>query len=93
MAYRNENDSPFSEVNMNFELFQINAKYRQIQGRTALQVAAYKGQVEIVRFLLSKGAKISTSDDDGDGALHFAMLRYLVGWWPSQFTLLWFRNQ
>nr|XP_039250524.1 E3 ubiquitin-protein ligase MIB2-like isoform X1 [Styela clava] len=43
-------------------------------GRTALQVAAYKEHTEVVRFLLEKSALISLTDSEGDGALHYAIL-------------------
>uniref|UniRef100_F6ZI07 E3 ubiquitin-protein ligase MIB2 n=1 Tax=Monodelphis domestica TaxID=13616 RepID=F6ZI07_MONDO len=42
------------------------------QGRTALQVASYLGQVELVRLLLQAHAGTDLRDDEGDAALHYA---------------------
>ncbi|XP_072831740.1 E3 ubiquitin-protein ligase MIB2 isoform X6 [Vicugna pacos] len=44
------------------------------QGRTALQVAAYLGQVELVRLLLQARAGVDLADDEGNTALHYAAL-------------------
>uniref|UniRef100_A0A8C7EL66 RING-type E3 ubiquitin transferase n=1 Tax=Neovison vison TaxID=452646 RepID=A0A8C7EL66_NEOVI len=44
------------------------------QGRTALQVAAYLGQVELVRRLLQARAAADLPDDEGNTALHYAAL-------------------
>lgn len=44
------------------------------QGRTALQVAAYLGQVELVRLLLQARASVDLTDDEGNTALHYAAL-------------------
>ncbi|KAG3281915.1 E3 ubiquitin-protein ligase MIB2 isoform X4 [Ictidomys tridecemlineatus] len=44
------------------------------QGRTALQVAAYLGQVELVRLLLQARAGVDLLDDEGHTALHYAAL-------------------
>ncbi|XP_069935507.1 E3 ubiquitin-protein ligase MIB2 isoform X2 [Oryctolagus cuniculus] len=44
------------------------------QGRTALQVAAYLGQVELVQLLLQAGAGLDLPDDEGSTALHYAAL-------------------
>nr|KAF6394896.1 mindbomb E3 ubiquitin protein ligase 2 [Molossus molossus] len=44
------------------------------QGRTALQVAAYLGQVELVRLLLQSRAGMDLPDDEGNTALHYAAL-------------------
>uniref|UniRef100_A0A8C3WQH3 RING-type E3 ubiquitin transferase n=1 Tax=Catagonus wagneri TaxID=51154 RepID=A0A8C3WQH3_9CETA len=44
------------------------------QGRTALQVAAYLGQVELVRLLLQARAGVDLADDEGSTALHYAAL-------------------
>ncbi|XP_072464630.1 E3 ubiquitin-protein ligase MIB2 isoform X4 [Notamacropus eugenii] len=41
------------------------------QGRTALQVAAHLGQVELVRLLLQAHAGVDVRDDEGDTALHY----------------------
>ncbi|XP_042807580.1 E3 ubiquitin-protein ligase MIB2 isoform X4 [Panthera leo] len=50
---------------------QVDAKN---QGRTALQVAAYLGQVELVRLLLQARAGADLPDDEGNTALHYAAL-------------------
>ncbi|XP_042708780.1 E3 ubiquitin-protein ligase MIB2 isoform X3 [Chrysemys picta bellii] len=42
------------------------------QGRTALQVAAHLGRVEIVKILLQANANIDLKDEEGDAALHYA---------------------
>lgn len=44
------------------------------QGRTALQVAAYLGQVELVQLLLQARASVDLLDDEGNTALHYAAL-------------------
>ncbi|XP_040120007.1 E3 ubiquitin-protein ligase MIB2 isoform X5 [Oryx dammah] len=44
------------------------------QGRTALQMAAYLGQVELVRLLLQAQAGVDLPDDEGNTALHYAAL-------------------
>ncbi|XP_059944792.1 E3 ubiquitin-protein ligase MIB2 isoform X3 [Mesoplodon densirostris] len=43
-------------------------------GRTALQVAAHLGQVELVRRLLQARAGVDLPDDEGSTALHYAAL-------------------
>ena len=43
-------------------------------GRTALQVAAYLGRVELVRRLLQARAGADLPDDEGSTALHYAAL-------------------
>nr|XP_060615013.1 E3 ubiquitin-protein ligase MIB2 [Anolis sagrei ordinatus]XP_060615014.1 E3 ubiquitin-protein ligase MIB2 [Anolis sagrei ordinatus] len=42
------------------------------QGRTALQVASYLGQVEVVKILLQAHANVNLRDEEGDAALHYA---------------------
>ncbi|XP_055275332.1 E3 ubiquitin-protein ligase MIB2 isoform X3 [Moschus berezovskii] len=44
------------------------------QGRTALQMAAYLGQVELVRLLLQAQAGVDLPDEEGNTALHYAAL-------------------
>lgn len=44
------------------------------QGRTALQVAAYLGQVELVQLLLRARAGADLPDEEGNTALHYAAL-------------------
>lgn len=44
------------------------------QGRTALQVAAYLGQVELLRLLLQARAGVDLPDDEGNMALHYTAL-------------------
>ncbi|XP_016115175.1 E3 ubiquitin-protein ligase MIB2-like [Sinocyclocheilus grahami] len=41
------------------------------QGKTALQVAAHQGHVEVVKFLLQANSSIEAKDEDGDAALHY----------------------
>lgn len=44
------------------------------QGRTALQVATYLGQVELMRLLLQARAGMDLPDEEGNTALHYAAL-------------------
>uniref|UniRef100_A0A8C5SUI3 E3 ubiquitin-protein ligase MIB2 n=1 Tax=Laticauda laticaudata TaxID=8630 RepID=A0A8C5SUI3_LATLA len=44
----------------------------QNQGRTALQVASYVGQMEVVKLLVQAHANIDLWDEEGDTALHYA---------------------
>uniref|UniRef100_U3FYT6 E3 ubiquitin-protein ligase MIB2 n=1 Tax=Micrurus fulvius TaxID=8637 RepID=U3FYT6_MICFL len=44
----------------------------QNQGRTALQVASYVGQMEVVNLLAQAHANIDLWDEEGDTALHYA---------------------
>ncbi|KTF85100.1 hypothetical protein cypCar_00037245, partial [Cyprinus carpio] len=41
------------------------------QGKTALQVAAHQGHVEVVKALLQANSSIEAKDEDGDAALHY----------------------
>uniref|UniRef100_A0A8C1Y4Z4 E3 ubiquitin-protein ligase MIB2 n=1 Tax=Cyprinus carpio TaxID=7962 RepID=A0A8C1Y4Z4_CYPCA len=41
------------------------------QGKTALQVAAHQGHMEVVKVLLQANSSIETKDEDGDAALHY----------------------
>ncbi|MBN3326190.1 MIB2 ligase, partial [Atractosteus spatula] len=41
------------------------------QGKTALQVAAHQGHVEVVKVLLQANSSIEVKDEDGDTALHY----------------------
>ncbi|XP_077007700.1 E3 ubiquitin-protein ligase MIB2 isoform X2 [Tamandua tetradactyla] len=50
---------------------QVDAKN---QGRTALQVAAYLGQMELLRLLLQARAGVDVQDEEGNTALHYAAL-------------------
>ncbi|KAM9241915.1 E3 ubiquitin-protein ligase MIB2 isoform 3-T3 [Dugong dugon] len=50
---------------------QVDAKNH---GKTALQVATYLGQVEMVRLLLQARAGMDVPDDEGNMALHYAAL-------------------
>ncbi|XP_036355459.1 E3 ubiquitin-protein ligase MIB2-like isoform X2 [Octopus sinensis] len=45
---------------------------KKCSGKTALQVASFKGHKDIVLMLLEAGANIELQDDDGDTALHFS---------------------
>ncbi|KAH8105924.1 ankyrin repeat-containing domain protein [Cristinia sonorae] len=46
--------------------------WANVQGRTALHVAALKGNEELVRMLCDFGADIDLADDEGNTALHYA---------------------
>ncbi|KAG7261702.1 hypothetical protein CRUP_008032, partial [Coryphaenoides rupestris] len=41
------------------------------QGKTALQVAAHQGHLEVVRVLLQASSSVEVKDEDGDTALHY----------------------
>lgn len=41
------------------------------QGKTALQVAAHQGHMEVVKALLQANSSIEVKDEDGDAALHY----------------------
>ncbi|KAJ3589705.1 hypothetical protein NHX12_010548, partial [Muraenolepis orangiensis] len=41
------------------------------QGKTALQVAAHQGHLEVVQALLQAGSSVEAKDEDGDTALHY----------------------
>ncbi|KAM4610555.1 E3 ubiquitin-protein ligase MIB2 isoform 1-T1 [Polymixia lowei] len=41
------------------------------QGKTALQVAAHQGHMEVVKALLQANSSIEVKDEDGDTALHY----------------------
>lgn len=43
----------------------------QNQGKTALQVAAHQGHIEVVKVLLQANSDIELKDEDGDAALHY----------------------
>ncbi|XP_061113843.1 E3 ubiquitin-protein ligase MIB2 isoform X3 [Conger conger] len=43
----------------------------QNQGKTALQVAAHQGHMEVVKVLLQANSSIEVKDEDGDTALHY----------------------
>uniref|UniRef100_A0A3P9IJF0 E3 ubiquitin-protein ligase MIB2 n=2 Tax=Oryzias latipes TaxID=8090 RepID=A0A3P9IJF0_ORYLA len=42
------------------------------QGKTALQVAAHQGHMEVVKALLQANCSVEVKDEDGDTALHYA---------------------
>jgi len=41
---------------------------------SALILASQEGNLESVKYLISKGANINDQDDDGDNALHFGKI-------------------
>ncbi|XP_036389595.1 E3 ubiquitin-protein ligase MIB2 [Megalops cyprinoides] len=41
------------------------------QGKTALQVAAHQGHMEVVKVLLQANSSVEVKDEDGDTALHY----------------------
>lgn len=54
------------------ERLKLTAAAADDNGYTLLQAAASYNQLEIMRFLLSHGAKVDAADQDGDTALHYA---------------------
>ena len=46
-----------------------------VEGRTPLMWASYRGDVTIVEYLLNKGASINHVDDQGWHALKWAIIR------------------
>ena len=44
----------------------------KVENKTPLHLAAYEGQVEVMRCLLQNKADASVTDEEGDTALHFA---------------------
>ncbi|GAB5574446.1 E3 ubiquitin-protein ligase MIB2 isoform X1 [Prionailurus iriomotensis] len=74
VAYRPEEDANLDvaeRARENKSSLSVDAKN---QGRTALQVAAYLGQVELVRLLLQARAGADLPDEEGNTALHYAAL-------------------
>ena len=45
-------------------------------GKTAVQVAAHQGHIDIVHLLLGAGANLQLADEDGDTALHYSAFGY-----------------
>lgn len=45
----------------------------QSSNKTALQVAAHQGHVDVVKILVQAGANLSIPDQEGDTALHYAV--------------------
>lgn len=41
-------------------------------GKACIQVASHQGYVDLVRYLISKGANVNVVDKEGDSALHYA---------------------
>jgi E3 ubiquitin-protein ligase mind-bomb len=41
-------------------------------GKTALQVAAHQGHLQLVRYLITLGANVNIVDKEGDSTLHYA---------------------
>ncbi|VEN54035.1 unnamed protein product, partial [Callosobruchus maculatus] len=59
-------------VQQHLEANQLSVNVRGQGGKTAMQVAAHQGYVNLVRFLLEKGASVNARDNDGDTCLHYA---------------------
>lgn len=41
-------------------------------GKTCLHVACHEGRLDVIKYLLSKGATLNVADEDGDVELHYA---------------------
>ncbi|XP_046371140.2 ankyrin repeat domain-containing protein 50-like [Haliotis rufescens] len=57
----------------------IDINSRSKKGKTPLMKAAYYGQSDVLKFLVSEGANVSLVDDDGDNILHWACIGGQVG--------------
>jgi len=63
----------FKVLNIFFATLQLNHKS---SGKTALQVAAHQGHMEIIVLLVASGANLEIADDEGDTALHYSAFGY-----------------
>uniref|UniRef100_A0A8D3CTR1 E3 ubiquitin-protein ligase MIB2 n=1 Tax=Scophthalmus maximus TaxID=52904 RepID=A0A8D3CTR1_SCOMX len=61
---------PSSAMNLQPLLFSWQVDIKN-QGKTALQVAAHQGHMEVVKALLQANSSIEVKDEDGDTALHY----------------------
>ena len=43
-----------------------------VDGKSALQIAAFQGETKVVEFLLEKKANVNLADPDGDTPLHYS---------------------
>lgn len=48
------------------------------QGSTALLIAAQNSNIEVAKLLIDAGADVSATDDEDNGALHFARTANMV---------------
>ena len=48
---------------------------RNNRNQTALQLAVTQGHTDLVQLLVSEGADVNMEDEDGDTAMHVALLR------------------
>ena len=48
-----------------------NVNFQDNKGRTVLMIFTYKGNYEMVKLLLSKGANFSLQDSNGNTAVHY----------------------
>ncbi|KAK6913012.1 Ankyrin repeat, partial [Dillenia turbinata] len=67
------------------ECFDVLA-YRNVQGSTILHAAAGRGQVEVVKHLIASYNMISSTDNQGNAALHIAALH--IAAYRCQFAVL-----
>ena len=49
----------------------------KMENKTALHLAAFEGQVEVLKYLLQNKADTKVTDDEGDTVLHFAAFGYV----------------
>uniref|UniRef100_A0A8C6L3J3 E3 ubiquitin-protein ligase MIB2 n=1 Tax=Nothobranchius furzeri TaxID=105023 RepID=A0A8C6L3J3_NOTFU len=57
------------------------------RNQTPLQLAVTQGHTDLVQLLVDEGADVNMEDEDGDTAMHVALLRPQLSGWPSPLPL------
>lgn len=77
-------DNHLEEIKTIIEKFSEMISCKDKNGRTALHLAAFFGNLKVVELLISAGAAINSTDENGSNSLHFAaenghfeMIKYL----------------